>query len=163
MSDHLEGAALAKSILQQLLEGLYEGSGSCIGMPQLRAGDMIEIRGLGKRFSGKYRLRRVTHTIDDSGYRTTFEVAQRYTTNLLQSLRNKINDSPPPNRQGRIEGIMVAKVKNNINDPRARSRSGIFSRVLRRQLQPLGARDDLHGGRQPVRVLGRLFPAGYRR
>ncbi len=120
VSDHLEGAALAKSVLQQLLEGLYEGSGSCIGMPQLRAGDMIEIRGLGKRFSGKYRLRRVTHTIDDSGYRTTFEVAQRYTTNLLQSLRNKINDSPPPNRQGRIEGIMVAKVVNNINDPLGR-------------------------------------------
>ena len=117
VSDHLEGAALAKSILQQLLEGLYEGSGSCIGMPQLRAGDMIEIRGVGKRFSGKYRLRRVTHTIDDGGYRTTFEVAQRYTTNLLQSLRNKLNDSPPPNRQNRIEGIMVAKVKNNINDP----------------------------------------------
>ena len=117
VSDHLEGAALAKSILQQILEGLYEGSGSCIGMPQLRAGDMIEIRGVGKRFSGKYRLRRVTHTIDDGGYRTTFEVAQRYTTNLLQSLRNKLNDSPPPNRQNRIEGIMVAKVKNNINDP----------------------------------------------
>jgi uncharacterized protein involved in type VI secretion and phage assembly len=59
----------------------------------------------------------VTHTIDDSGYRTTFEVAQRYTTNLLQSLRNKLNDKPPPNKQSRIEGIMVAKVKNNINDP----------------------------------------------
>jgi phage protein D/phage baseplate assembly protein gpV len=117
VSDHLEGAALAKSILQQLLEGLYEGSGSCIGLPQLRAGDMIEIRGVGKRFSGKYRLRRVTHTIDDGGYRTTFEVAQRYTTNLLQSLRNKLNDSPPPNRQSRIEGIVVAKVENNINDP----------------------------------------------
>jgi uncharacterized protein involved in type VI secretion and phage assembly len=117
VSDHLEGAALAKSILQQLLEGLYEGTGSCIGLPQLRAGDMIEIQGVGKRFSGKYRLRRVTHTIDDGGYRTTFEVAQRYTTNLLQSLRNKLNDSPAPNRQNRIEGIMVATVKNNINDP----------------------------------------------
>jgi uncharacterized protein involved in type VI secretion and phage assembly len=81
---------------------------------------MIEIRGLGKRFSGKYRLRRVTHTIDDGGYRTTFEVAQRYTTNLLQSLRTKLNDSQPPNRQGRIEGIMVAKVTNNINDPLGR-------------------------------------------
>jgi phage protein D len=118
--DHLEGAALAKAILQQLLEGLYEGSGSCIGMPELRAGDMIEIRGLGKRFSGKYRLRRVTHTIDDGGYRTTFEVAQRYTTNLLQSLRNKLNDTPPPNKENRIEGIIVAKVKNNINDPLGR-------------------------------------------
>jgi phage protein D len=117
VSDHLEGAALARSILQQVLEGLYEGSGSCIGMPQLRAGDMIEIHGVGKRFSGKYRLRRVTHTIDDSGYRTTFEVAQRYTTNLLQSLRSKLNDAPPPNRQSRMEGIVVGKVENNINDP----------------------------------------------
>jgi uncharacterized protein involved in type VI secretion and phage assembly len=120
VSDHLEGADLARSVLQQTLEGLYEATGSCIGMPELRAGDMIEIQGVGKRFSGKYRLRRVTHTIDDSGYRTTFEVAQRYTTNLLQSLRKKLNDSPPPNRQGRIEGIMVAKVENNINDPLGR-------------------------------------------
>jgi phage protein D len=47
VGDHLEGAALAKSILQQILEGLYEATGSCIGMPELRAGDMIEIRGVG--------------------------------------------------------------------------------------------------------------------
>jgi phage protein D len=138
VGDHLQGAALAKSILQQILEGLYEGSGSCIGLPELRAGDMIEIRGLGKRFSGKYRLRRVTHTIDDGGYRTTFEVAQRYTTNLLQSLRYKLNDTPPPNRQNRIEGVMVAKVKNNLNDELGRVQvsfpelsDGNFSRPAR--------------------------------
>ncbi|MEZ4731293.1 MAG: phage baseplate assembly protein V [Caldilineaceae bacterium] len=115
--DHFEAADFAKSILQQILEGLFEGSGSCIGIPRLRAGEQVDIRGVGKRFGGKYRLSKVTHTIDDGGYRTTFEVTQRYTSNLLQSLRQKLNDAPPPNKQRKIEGVVVGIVRNNIGDP----------------------------------------------
>lgn len=50
------------------------GSGSCIGDPQIRARIMIELKGLGKRFSGKYYVTSATHTIDGSGYGTRFEV-----------------------------------------------------------------------------------------
>lgn len=117
VSNFLEANVLAASILQQLLQGLFEGSGNCIGIPKLRAGDMIEIRGVGKRFSGKYTLSKVTHAIDSNGYRTTFEVTQKYTSNLLQSLRTKINDAPPPNRRGKIEGVIIGKVFNNVSDP----------------------------------------------
>ena len=84
----------------QMLEGLYEGSGTCIGMPQLRAGDHVEIQGVGKRFSGHYKLSKVTHThrrvrLHDAASRC------RRTDNsaLLQSLRKKLNESPSPNRQ----------------------------------------------------------------
>lgn len=87
VSNYIEAEVLAKSILRQMLEGLYEGSGTCIGIPTIRAGDMIEIRGIGKRFSGKYKLSKVTHTINESGYQTQFEVTQKYTSTLLQSLR----------------------------------------------------------------------------
>jgi phage protein D len=50
------------------------GTGACIGDPQIRARIMIELKGLGKRFSGKYYVTSATHTIDGSGYGTRFEV-----------------------------------------------------------------------------------------
>ncbi len=117
VSDHFEAVTFAKSMLQQILEGLYEGSGACIGIPELRAGELIEIRGIGKRFSGKYRLSRVTHTIDESGYRTSFEVTQKASGLLLQSLRNKLIDAPSPKNQPKIEGVKIGIVRNNL-DPK---------------------------------------------
>jgi phage protein D len=122
VSNYFEAAALAKTILQQLLEGLYEGSGSCIGIPDLRAGEMVEVRNVGKRFSGKYRLSRVTHTIDEGGYRTSFEVTQRASSLLLQSLRKKIHDEPPPNKQPPIQGVMAGIVRTNVGDPKGLGR-----------------------------------------
>ena len=58
------------TLLQNLLEGMYDGTGSCIGIPELQAGRHVEIRGVGKRFGGTYRLRKVTHRIDEGGFRT---------------------------------------------------------------------------------------------
>ena len=113
----IDGAVLAKSILQDILEGLYEGSGACVGIPDLRAGRMIEIRGVGRRFSGMYRLRKVTHTIDDSGYRTTFEVSQRSGTALLPLLRKSLQERPSPTARERFYGVAVAKVEANHVDP----------------------------------------------
>lgn len=115
VENYLDATVLAKSILMQLLQGLYEGSGNCIGIPELRAGDMVEIRGVGKRFSGKYTLSKVTHTINESGYQTRFEVSQKYNTALLQSLRRRISESPSPNRQERINGVVIGIVENNVD------------------------------------------------
>jgi hypothetical protein len=113
----IDAALVAKSILQDILDGLYEGSGACVGLPQLRAGAMIEIRGVGKRFSGMYRLRKVTHTIDDNGYRTAFEVSQRGGTALLPLLRKSLQERPSPNQRERFYGVAVAKVEANHVDP----------------------------------------------
>jgi phage protein D/phage gp45-like len=106
-------ARVALALLQEVLEGLYEGSGSCIGMPELRAGQMIVVEGLGKRFSGHYRLKRVTHTLDDGGYRTSFEVTDRDGTNLLGLLRRTLNEAPPPNHQMPTFGLRRGKVERN--------------------------------------------------
>jgi phage protein D len=113
----IDAAVLAKSILQDILEGLYEGSGTCVGIPQLRAGEMVEIRGVGKRFSGFYKLRKVTHTIDDNGYRVAFEVSQRGGTALLPLLRKSLQERPSPNQRERFYGVAVAKVEANHVDP----------------------------------------------
>lgn len=111
----LDALTVAKSIMQEILEGMYEGSGSCIGIPDLRAGTYVTIQGVGKRFSGTYRLRKVTHTIDDSGYRTSFEVTQRSETSFLPMMRKSLQETPPPNGRERFYGVVVGKVTNNVD------------------------------------------------
>jgi phage protein D/phage baseplate assembly protein gpV len=111
----LDAATIAKSVLQELLDGMYEGSGSCIGIPELRADQFVVVRGLGKRFSGSYRLKHVTHTMDGSGYRTSFEVTQRAGAHLLPTLRKSIAETPSPNKEPPIFGVVVGKVSDNVD------------------------------------------------
>jgi phage protein D/phage baseplate assembly protein gpV len=108
----VDALALAKSLLQQLLDGLYEGTGSCIGIPQLRAGSYIQIAGVGTRFGGTYRLRKVTHTIDDNGYVTEFDITQRSESALLSLIRKKTDNeiTPPRDRTEKFYGVYIAKV-----------------------------------------------------
>jgi len=66
-----EKAAMAR--LTEMANGLVTGSGTAIGLPELRAGKTISIKGLGARFDGVYRLTQTTHTIGGSGYSTSFQ------------------------------------------------------------------------------------------
>ena len=59
-----DACQLASSLLADLLEGMYEGSGSCVGIPDLTAGRYLTIQGIGRRFSGTYRARKVTHRLE---------------------------------------------------------------------------------------------------
>jgi uncharacterized protein len=59
--------------LQAIANDLVRANGSSIGMPELRAGHVIEIAGLGPRFSGLYRLSQTTHTVGASGYTVSFQ------------------------------------------------------------------------------------------
>lgn len=65
---------MAKSILSKASDGLIEGDVNCIGIPEIRAGVNIMIEKIGERFSGKYYVKSVTHTINNSGYLTSFSV-----------------------------------------------------------------------------------------
>jgi Bacteriophage probable baseplate hub protein len=69
--------------ISQLRERAYQfltGTGRVIGLPDMRPGDVVELHGLGVRFSGtsdkplQYYVKKVTHTIGNSGYQTQFEV-----------------------------------------------------------------------------------------
>jgi hypothetical protein len=108
----IDALSFAKSLLQELLNGLYEGTGSCIGIPDLRAGKFIQISGVGKRFSGSYRLHKVTHTINDSGYITDFEITQGSGDSILGLIRKTtdIELTTPPNRAEKFYGIAIGKV-----------------------------------------------------
>jgi uncharacterized protein len=65
-----------REILTELLPRLNNrltGSGSTIGDPRIKAGEIINLEGLGDQFSGLYRITSATHTLDSGGYRTSFE------------------------------------------------------------------------------------------
>ena len=49
------------------------GDGKCAGIPELRAGNTIEIKGI-DRFSGTYYVTSTFHVIDRNGYDTSFKV-----------------------------------------------------------------------------------------
>lgn len=106
----VEALILAKAVLKEILAGLYEASGSCAGIPELRAGGVIVVRGVGKRFSGTYRLSRVTHSLDGGGYRTDFQVTQRAGSTLLQLLRKATVETPSPNREQPVTGVVIGTV-----------------------------------------------------
>jgi phage protein D/phage baseplate assembly protein gpV len=109
----VQAAQVGLAVLRNLMEGMYEGSGSCIGIPDLTAGRYVEIAGIGKRFSGTYRLRKVTHRIDGNGYRTDFSITSRGHSSLLGTLRKKLNEEPAPNQAERFYGVVLGEVELN--------------------------------------------------
>ncbi|MEV3970141.1 phage baseplate assembly protein V [Streptomyces sp. NPDC050698] len=113
LDNPLDAKILAESLLTGLLDGMYEGTGSCIGIPALTAGRFIEILGVGKRFSGTYRLRKVTHRIDEGGFMTDFSISQQGHSSLLGMLRKQITETPPPNRTEPFYGVIPAVVEDN--------------------------------------------------
>lgn len=68
-----EAQTLARETLERIVKDLIKGNGSVVGLPDLRAGSILYLSGLGDRFSGRYFVTSTTHTIGDSGYTTRFE------------------------------------------------------------------------------------------
>jgi uncharacterized protein involved in type VI secretion and phage assembly len=103
--DHATGSIV-------LAEGLV------LGDPRIRAGVMVQINGIGQRFSGKYEVTSSTHTITPShGYETTFAVRGRRRGSILELSTNDagqdarrsapvvgiVTNAKDPNNQGRVK------------------------------------------------------------
>jgi phage protein D len=67
-----EAQERADAILVASQQGLVEATGTTIGLPDLRAGRTVNIRGTGYHFDGRYTVVSSTHTLADNGYRTSF-------------------------------------------------------------------------------------------
>jgi phage protein D len=68
-----EAKTLARETLERIAKDMVKGTGSIVGLPDLRAGSVLMLDGLQGRFSGRYSVTATTHTIGDSGYTTQFE------------------------------------------------------------------------------------------
>lgn len=71
---HANGQArqLAREIMRNIMQKMLTATVNAPGLPDIRAGRMVEITDVGSRFSGPYLVTSSTHTIDDNGYRTAF-------------------------------------------------------------------------------------------
>lgn len=71
---HANGQAkqLAREIMRNVMQQMLTATANAPGLPDIRAGRMVEITDVGGRFAGPYLVTSTTHTIDDSGYRTAF-------------------------------------------------------------------------------------------
>lgn len=72
ISSQEEAEREARGILEERVKDLITGSGSTVGLPDLRAGRTVVINGLGHRYSGSYVLTETTHKMGGSGYTTDF-------------------------------------------------------------------------------------------
>jgi uncharacterized protein len=68
-----EAKTLATQSLERIAKDMITASGSVVGLPDLRAGSILQIAGVGARFSGRYFVTSTTHAIGDSGYTTKFD------------------------------------------------------------------------------------------
>ena len=64
----------AKALFNNLGLEFITGHATSIGVPSIRSGSVVELQGLGPRFSGQYYVDRVTHTVGGSGYQMDFTV-----------------------------------------------------------------------------------------
>ena len=67
-----EADDMAKAELNQASDTLVTSSGTIIGTPTLIPGQILEVKGVGVKFSGKYIVTDVTNRINGNGYTTTF-------------------------------------------------------------------------------------------
>src|SRR5262249_2565147 len=75
-----EADHMALGQFKEMALGYITGEGMCIGRTDLRAGTVVQIDGLGQRFSGLYYVTATTHTyLPNHGYRTAFTVRRNAT------------------------------------------------------------------------------------
>ncbi|MFN2462150.1 MAG: hypothetical protein ABR591_15960, partial [Candidatus Velthaea sp.] len=63
---------LAREIMRNIMERMLTATVTVPGLPDIRAGRIVEITDVGSRFAGPYLVTSSTHTIDDGGYKTSF-------------------------------------------------------------------------------------------
>jgi phage protein D len=68
-----EAQAHAEAVVAAQEQTLVTGRGTCVGNPDLVAGTLVEVVGVG-RFDGTYVVERASHRLGAGGYQTTFQV-----------------------------------------------------------------------------------------
>ncbi len=74
MTSQAEAENIAKAKYNQHALNYISGEGLSIGTPEIKAGTVVKLNGLGERFSGSYYISASTHTIEDGIYMTSFSV-----------------------------------------------------------------------------------------
>jgi hypothetical protein len=77
IEEPLTPTSIPRKLVSELIPRLNRrltATGSVLGEPNLRAGNVIRIENAGEEFGGLYRATGVTHTLDSGGFRTQFDL-----------------------------------------------------------------------------------------
>lgn len=75
VDEPLTPTSIPRRLIAELIPKLNRrltATGTVVGEPRLRTGDVLRIEGVGIEFGGLYRVTSVTHTLDSGGFRTAF-------------------------------------------------------------------------------------------
>jgi len=103
VASQAEADALAQAICDEMGNAFIQAEGTSLGTPAIHAGVIIEIKGVGQRFSGRYRITHAIHRYDlDRGYTTHFTISGRRANTLAALLASK-----EVNKHGVVVGIVT--------------------------------------------------------
>lgn len=71
-----EAQAMADAVMAEQRRNLLSANGSVIGDPKVRVGSIVTLGNMGRFSLQPYVIEQVTHQINQSGYRTSFEMRQ---------------------------------------------------------------------------------------
>jgi phage protein D/phage baseplate assembly protein gpV len=109
-----EADSIAQAALDQLANAYLAAEGACFGDPRIKAGMKLEVKGLGRKYSGTYRVAKAVHSVSGGGgYTTTFSNSVGEHTLLGQTGGSAGGAT--------IDSIVVGVVTNN-KDPEKRGR-----------------------------------------
>lgn len=106
-----EADALAAARLDEISGAFVQAEGYALRRPDIRAGQMVKLEGLGKRFSGDYLVTGATHRYAPEGFHTTFTMRGTRTGLLAEQIS--------PHRPLRRWPGGVIGVVTNTDDPRS--------------------------------------------
>ena len=106
-----EAKEIAQGLLDRLHDGFVQAEGICVGNPNVKAGIVVDIKGVGSRFSGTYVVTQATHRFSTRGnYETTFHVRGREADLWSHVLQGNGRQQA---ERGLINGVVPAIVTNN--------------------------------------------------
>jgi phage protein D len=108
-----EATAIAESVAAFQEGHFIEADGVAFGNPALVAGVQVELKFLGKKYSGKYYVTSATHIYNTAGYETHFTVTGGYPQTFDLLLTGQSAGAPEP---GTIHGVVIGTV-TNVKDP----------------------------------------------
>lgn len=68
-----EARIFARETMERMAKNLVRAEGEMLGLPDLQAGTVLEMEGLGKRFSGRYFVESTEHALCSDHYITKFQ------------------------------------------------------------------------------------------
>jgi len=109
-----EANVMAQALCDELSGDFIQAEGICFGNPQVQAGQIVTIQGVGYRFSGQYFVTSATHIHNADGYETLFNISGRKPDTLSNLLDQE-------DGAGQGWGIAIGLVTNT-KDPKGLGR-----------------------------------------